>query len=221
MAEFDVEWTVPSPLIEFNRQRIVDFLENVELSPEYFKGKLCLDAGCGSGRFTYAMLCLGAEVHSIDISDEGLNLCRTINSHVRKFNLLNLVSTYRYDFVLCWGVLHHLKDPREGFGKVVGQVKRGGQLHVMLYSKDRWAYPDLRKKWRALTRSEQLSWIQKLAKEKPERNAHGWYDYLNPEYDWQYSPHEIETWFEEEGFVNILQTNKKKIWNVNMQGTLP
>jgi len=42
-----------------------------------------------------------------------------------------------YDFVLSWGVLHHLQDPRKAFSKVASQVKKeNGILHVMLYHKD-------------------------------------------------------------------------------------
>src|SRR4051794_36874263 len=36
--------------------RLVDlFLEDVELPAEFFRGKRALDAGCGSGRWTYAL----------------------------------------------------------------------------------------------------------------------------------------------------------------------
>lgn len=42
-----------------------------------------------------------------------------------------------YDFVLCWGVLHHLQEPRRAFSKVASQVKKNnGILHVMLYHND-------------------------------------------------------------------------------------
>src|SRR5205823_4141951 len=39
---------------------------------DYFRGQRCIDIGCGAGRWTRAMIAMGADVKSIDMSDAGL-----------------------------------------------------------------------------------------------------------------------------------------------------
>ena len=100
------------------------------------KGKICLDAGCGPGRWTYAIQQLGAKkVDSFDISAEAIKRCKQINPNAYVDNILELKPNPVYDFVLSWGVLHHNKNTREGFRNVASQVKQGGMLHIMVYNK--------------------------------------------------------------------------------------
>ena len=74
----------------------------------FIKNKICLDAGCGSGRWTYAMQELGAKrVDSFDISEEAIKRCKEINSNAHVFDIWNLKPNPIYDFVFSWGVLHH------------------------------------------------------------------------------------------------------------------
>ena len=49
-------------------------------------------------------------------------------------------------------------------------------------------------------------------------NIHGWFDALNPTYNWSYSSDEIESWFKEEGFSEIKLRMVKQ--NINMNGIL-
>src|SRR5436305_1635684 len=79
MTDFDYQWkNLPSKDIELNEDRIKDFLTFTKLKPdEFIKDKYCLDAGCGSGRFSYAMQKLGArKVDSIDVSSEAIAKCK-------------------------------------------------------------------------------------------------------------------------------------------------
>ncbi len=57
-------------ILSLNEDKIKDFLSFTKIKPdEFIKDKYCLDAGCGSGRFSYAMQKLGAKkVDSIDLS---------------------------------------------------------------------------------------------------------------------------------------------------------
>ena len=108
----------------------------------FIKNKICLDAGCGSGRWTYAMQELGAKsVDSFDISEEAIKRCKEINSNARIFDIWNLKPNPIYDFVFSWGVLNNTKNTRQAFSKVASQVKKDGMLHVMIYNKENdWAY---------------------------------------------------------------------------------
>ena len=67
----------------------------------FIKNKICLDAGCGPGRWTYAMQQLGAkEVTSFDISSEAIKKCKVINSDAYVQDILELKQNNFYDFVL-------------------------------------------------------------------------------------------------------------------------
>jgi SAM-dependent methyltransferase len=229
MTDFDYQWkNLPSKDIELNETRVKDFLSFTKIKPDKFiKDKYCLDAGCGSGRFSYAMQKLGAKrVDSIDLSQEAIAKCKNdVNPNAYVFNLMDLKPNPVYDFVLCWGVLNHVPDPRKGFSKVASQVKKknssegnnAGMLHIMVYHKDtQKPYEEDRKKWRNLSLDQQL----KLCEEKVQKmggTVHGWFDALNPEYNWSYDEKEIKKWFEEEGFSKIKLVTKH---NINMRGEL-
>jgi SAM-dependent methyltransferase len=216
MAEFDYQWqTISSPAITFTEGRVSEFLNFTGLAAGFFKLKKCLDAGCGSGRYTYALLQLGAEVRSIDISEEAIKICREINPQAFVQDLMSLNPDPVFDFVLSWGVLHHLKDPREGFRKVASQVRAGGLLHIMLYHRDtQGIYKKGRKDWPGLTESEKLILCKDMA-QKYGGDVHGWWDAFNPKYNWGYKPGEIEKWFRQEGFKNIKVVQE---YNINIQG---
>ena len=90
MTEFDYQWkNLPSKDIEYNDNRIQEFLSFTKLNPEKtILRSDCLDAGCGIGRYTYAMQKLGANsVKSIDISSEAIKKCKEINPNAFVFNI--------------------------------------------------------------------------------------------------------------------------------------
>ena len=60
--------------LHFTHRLVQQWLDEIQLPPEYFKGKLVLDAGCGSGRWTYAMASLGATVVAVDLTDAGVEI---------------------------------------------------------------------------------------------------------------------------------------------------
>ncbi len=230
MTDFDYQWkNLPSKDIELDENRIEDFLSFTKIKPDkIIKDKYCMDAGCGSGRFSYAMQKLGAKkVDSIDLSQEAIVKCKQdVNPNAYVFNIMDLKPNPVYDFVFCWGVLNHVPDPRKAFTKVASQVKKknhndgsggGGMLHIMVYHKDtQKPYEEDRKKWRSLSLEEQL----KLCEEKVNKiggTIHGWFDALNPEYNWSFEEREIKKWFEEERFSKIKLVTKH---NINMRGEL-
>jgi SAM-dependent methyltransferase len=224
MREFDYQWkNLDSKNIQYNKERIKEFLKFTNFKKSVIKrevpqikNKMCLDAGCGNGRYSYAMLQLGAKhVDSIDLSEEAINKCKIINPNSRVLSIFDLSNESKYDFVLCWGVLNHIENSREGFRKIVSQVKKNGILHIMVYHKDtQGIYEQGRKLWNNLTVEQKIDYCNDAVK-KFGGDVHGWFDAFNPKYNWSWTEDEIMKWFQEEGFGNIKLLSK---YNINMQG---
>ena len=202
---------------EHNNKRIKEFLKFLGMysffkRTKFFRNKICLDAGCGPGRWTYAMQQLGAKkVDSIDISSEAVTFCKKINPNAYVYDIMKLKKNPYYDFVLSWGVIHHMENTRKAFSTLISQIKNGGMLHIMVYNKENdWYYDGFRgdtciekhKEWELLTMEQKIEMCKKKVFEKG-GNVHGWFDAFNPKYNWSFNPNEIKSWFEEEGFSSI------------------
>lgn len=117
---------------------------------ESFKGKTCLDAGCGGGRYSIAMAGLGAKhVIGADISSSGLEDARSRaesipNVEFREASVLELpFDDAAFDFVCSSGVLHHTSDAQRGLAELVRVLKPGGQLFLLLYGKGGYRWPSI------------------------------------------------------------------------------
>ena len=118
------------------------FLSNVGLPPAWFKGKLCLDVGCGSGFAVWCIENLGGRCYACDIKSSGLlnirdsvfqNNCRA--KFISASALQLPFPSEIFDFVHCNGVLHHTLSPREGFREICRVTRPGGKVFVSLYGK--------------------------------------------------------------------------------------
>lgn len=140
---FDLEHRryLASRYLHFTPRLIDQWLEEIDLPPDFFKGKLVLDAGCGSGRWTYAMALLGARVVAIDLTEAGAEITHQATAHmdnvaVLQANLFQLpFRPGSFELVVSWGVLHHTPDTKKAFARIAPLVKPGGQLYIMVYEK--------------------------------------------------------------------------------------
>jgi 2-polyprenyl-3-methyl-5-hydroxy-6-metoxy-1,4-benzoquinol methylase len=127
----------------FESRLVEQFLDECGLSKEFFDDVRALDAGCGSGRWSYALSELGADVVAFDLTDGGVeaareNLGDRKNVSVCQANLFQPpFAVASFDFVMSWGVLHHTPDTRTAFECLVPLVKPGGTLYVMVYERTR------------------------------------------------------------------------------------
>ncbi|PID60299.1 hypothetical protein CSB45_00500 [candidate division KSB3 bacterium] len=111
---------------------------------DFFKGKICLDAGCGSNaNAACSMLQHGAEkVYAFDLTD---SIFETVPHYLRGFegryalgvgSVLNIhFADGFFDFVHCSGVLHHSSDVATGLKELARVTKPGGMLYIMTYGK--------------------------------------------------------------------------------------
>jgi ubiquinone/menaquinone biosynthesis C-methylase UbiE len=106
----------------------------------WFRGKSCLDAGCGGGRYSIAMARLGAaEVIGCDISPEGIRDCRRRAAGISSitFEVASVLQLPfkkdRFDFVCSSGVLHHTSDPEQGLREITRVLRPNGRVFLLLY----------------------------------------------------------------------------------------
>jgi tetratricopeptide (TPR) repeat protein/2-polyprenyl-3-methyl-5-hydroxy-6-metoxy-1,4-benzoquinol methylase len=103
-----------------------------------------LIAGCGTGQHTLetARRFSGANVLAIDLSLTSLAYARRKtnelglrNIEYAQADILELAALgRRFDLIEVSGVLHHLRDPRQGWHALVALLRPGGFMHVGLYS---------------------------------------------------------------------------------------
>jgi SAM-dependent methyltransferase len=197
------------------------------LSPDWFPGKRVIDAGCGNGRFSWALCQLGATVVSLDQSDHGLqstaDACRDFPSHrVVKVDLLKpLPEIPAADLVWSFGVLHHTGDTYGAFKRVQALVAPGGILYLMLYGEPRAfvlddyqeinEYEEWRRRTANLPLPEKLRSIRAgmAAGEfrvEGDQFVHGYFDAIAPAINDLHTFEEVESWLLESGFVEIKRT---------------
>jgi SAM-dependent methyltransferase len=122
------------------------------VQPEFFKGKVVLEGGCGKGRHTQLAAQWGAkEVIGVDLSaavESAFAATRNLeNVHVVQADIYHLPFPRVFDYAFSVGVLHHLPDPRGGFKSLASKVENGGHLSAWVYGAEnnewitRWINP--------------------------------------------------------------------------------
>ena len=116
----------------------------LQVDGDFFKNKICLDAGCGSNaNATYSLLQQGAsQVYCFDLDE---TIFETVPQYLHPFEGQYVLETgsvlqmsYEdnfFDFVHCSGVLHHSSDLFKGLKELARVTKPGGILYIMTYGK--------------------------------------------------------------------------------------
>jgi SAM-dependent methyltransferase len=106
-------------------------------------GRILL-AGCGSfSPYPTALANPGCEIVALDLSRRSLQRARLHallhgcrNIRYQAADLLNpLVFPGPFGFIDCFGVLHHLPDPRVGLRALADRLAPGGIVRIMVYSR--------------------------------------------------------------------------------------
>ncbi len=137
VRNFSFEWN----MYKGNDECGFDLLTEPQLTPEDFRDKVVLDAGCGNGRLL--KLCSELKpkmVVGIDLSD-AVKVARLStkdsdndNVHIVRGSLYNLpFKDNSFDLIYSIGVLHHTPDPKQAFKSLPPLLKSGGTITVRLY----------------------------------------------------------------------------------------
>jgi SAM-dependent methyltransferase len=111
------------------------------LSKSFFRNKVILDAGCGTGRHLafVAGYCpksvFGVDVsNAVDVARQHTkhmpNVC-IVQGDIHRLPFKEKVFDYAYSI----GVLHHLSGPERGFDMVCAALKPGGAFSVWVYGR--------------------------------------------------------------------------------------
>lgn len=117
---------------------------------EDMAGKRFLDIGSGSGLFSLAARRLGAFVYSFDFDSISVECAKELRRRyeteqekwvIERGSVLDkeyLRGLGEFDYVYCWGVLHHTGDMWRALAQVVSLVARRGHLYLAIYNDQGW-----------------------------------------------------------------------------------
>jgi 2-polyprenyl-3-methyl-5-hydroxy-6-metoxy-1,4-benzoquinol methylase len=115
------------------------------LKPEWFKDRRVLDAGCGNGRWSFALASMGSKITCVDINEAAIektkNALASFGGDKRFIKtpmeaLHTALPHEKFDLVYSFGVLHHCKKFNQSFENVVDKVADGGVLFLYLYGRE-------------------------------------------------------------------------------------
>jgi SAM-dependent methyltransferase len=162
---FGFEWNMYSVIRDERDQRYC--LEG-GLTPDFFKDKLVLDAGCGYGRHTSIISKWAKEIIGIDLSVSIFN-ARKVTKNIPNVHLIQgdlfepPFLKEKFDIVYSWGVLHHTPDPRKAFEILKDFVKLGGWYSVKIYKEFPAAAQLIEKAIRFITLKLPLNLLYKIS----------------------------------------------------------
>jgi 2-polyprenyl-3-methyl-5-hydroxy-6-metoxy-1,4-benzoquinol methylase len=183
----------------------------------WFPGRRVVDVGCGVGRFTHALLRLGAKVTACDQSGWALErtarLCAEYDSRleVRQIDLLAWDETASYDLAFCYGVVHHTGNSYLAIRNVTRKVAEGGSVFLMVYgwpgseedARELNHYEALRRELRCMTLQERH---RALERRFSPRLAHGYFDAVAPRINDLLTLEEVQELLQRLGFCDVRRT---------------
>jgi len=230
LASFDYQWRalaegdamLSDPWFVDNMERIASE-ELLAVRRPWFEGRRVLDAGCGGGRWTVALLRLGARVTAVDFSTHSLAATRAQAARLapaavdagrletRQADLLDPQADLGgpYDLVFSFGVLHHTGDTRRALGVLADRVARDGLLFVYLYGSRSvsWGKRMALAAGRAALAPLPFAAKQRvLARLLPGRDTHQAFDLFSPVINERYDRATVEGWLRDLGFPEVTPT---------------
>lgn len=136
---FAYEWQTYAAITPAHEQQFLDWIAPV--GPDFFRGKVILDAGCGKGRHLYYAAQYGAKaVIGLELGSAAQvafrHTTRFPQAQVIQGDLLRPPLKQSFDYIYCIGVLHHLREPGLGVSALTGLLKPGGALSTWVYGRE-------------------------------------------------------------------------------------
>jgi ubiquinone/menaquinone biosynthesis C-methylase UbiE len=142
---FGLQWNNFSKT-QFDSQTIkrsqLRFENETGWSDQSIKGKIVLDAGCGSGRFSDVAITKEVRLVAVDYS----NAVDAAKSNLKKGDLCILQADLAQlpledcgiDYIYCIGVLQHTRNPSEIVTELLRCLRIGGEVTFTFYENSSW-----------------------------------------------------------------------------------
>lgn len=137
---FATSWNNLPPGSVYTREQFEDWL--APLTRSDVEGKEVVELGCGNGSLLVHMtgweprklvgVDLGESVKSAQANIASTGFTR---AEIQQGDLTAYTSD-GFDVAYCIGVLHHLKQPQDGFRSVLRNTKPGGRFHCWVYARE-------------------------------------------------------------------------------------
>ena len=118
------------------------FREETLWDERNLNGKLVLDAGCGSGRFSEIALKFGASLIAVDYSSAVEASKQNLSSPGKLIVQGDLAALpildQTFDFIYCIGVLQHTSEPARIVKELLRCLKIGGEITLTFYENSSW-----------------------------------------------------------------------------------
>lgn len=224
-SSFDYQWhsvfgtDFPSRTADFESEALSHLEQYTGFPIDWFSGKAVLDAGCGNGRWTWALSTAGAAVTAFDQSEAGvratLSSCATFPQvRVEQHNLLKPIDfSQQFDLVWSFGVLHHTGNTKAALSNIAGSVKVNGYIYLMLYGEPRWLHPE---DFREINRYNEIRQTlaplafedraKLLRSKRSDLDARNWFDAASPSINDLHRRSEVAEWLRQLGFIDIRFT---------------
>ena len=126
--------------------RVREFLRSMAMGADALPGKRLLDAGCGHGALTAAIVgAYGIEAVGMDFTgavgraqanrEKFAGTCAPFVHYLQGDLLRPPLAPAAFDLVHCSGVIHHTPDPHRAFRSLFDTTRPGGRLYVQVYRK--------------------------------------------------------------------------------------
>jgi len=144
------------------------FRAKTGVDSSYLNGKLVLDAGCGSGRYSRIAGEAEAIVIGVDLSlaveTAASNTAHLPNVHIIQSDIFRMpFKPQLFQFIYSIGVLHHTPDTKKALLSLVPLLTNRGEIAIWLYP--RWPAPveSYNQLLRAITTRMSLDTLHRLA----------------------------------------------------------
>jgi SAM-dependent methyltransferase len=138
-SNFGEQWLVFDQIELHYEKQLLDWIAPIR--PDFVRGKVVLEGGCGKGRHTRLIAHWGAsEIIGVDLSQAVEVAYRNTrdlpNVHIIQADIYRLPLKQTFDYAFSIGVLHHLPDPRAGFEALIKRLKPGGAISAWVYGQE-------------------------------------------------------------------------------------
>lgn len=100
-------------------------------TPDFAAGGRMLDVGCGNGRYLLTMRTLGWDVQGVELSENGVRVCRQANLPVHHGDLASAsFPDNAFDLITVRHVIEHIPDPQPFMQELARILKPGGRLVI-------------------------------------------------------------------------------------------